>query len=239
MHSQSLMNLITIQNAKTTKGEKLGFLTGILYLAPHNISGKNVCPFASKGCAKACLYTAGMGRFSNVQKARIAKTKLFFESPKDFIEMLAGDLFYLIRKADKEKFTPAVRLNGTSDLPWENLGGHAGTSLMERFPKVQFYDYVKNPNRMFAYLNGHFPTNYHLTFSRSENNEKVCFDVLEAGGNVAMVFKPKRGKLPIEYKGYEVVNGDDHDLRFLDKPNVVVGLKAKGEAKNDKSGFVV
>ena len=59
--------------------------------------------------------------------------------------------------------------------------------------------------------------------------------------NVAVVF---RDKIPKSYKGYEVIDGDDSDLRFLDKfksweTGGIVGLKAKGPAKKDKSGFVV
>ena len=56
------------------------------------------------------------------------------------------------------------------------------------------------------------------------------------GGNVAVVF---RNQLPKTWKGFEVVNGDDTDLRFLDKRGVVVGLIEKGKAKKDESGFVL
>ena len=81
-----------------------------------------------------------------------------------------------------------------------------------------------------------FPSNYHLTFSRSENNDKKCEMVLLMGGNVAVVF---RNQLPKTWKGFEVVNGDETDLRFLDKKGVVVGLIEKGMAKKDATGFVV
>lgn len=240
MHFRWSMNLLTIQNAKTTKGEKLGFITGIMYLAPHTQSGKNVCAFASKGCAKACLYTAGRGIYKKIQQARINKTKQFFNSPKDFIEILASDIHTLIRKCEREKMLPAVRLNGTSDLPWENFGGNFGVSLMERFPKVQFYDYTKNPNRMKAYLKGNFPSNYHLTFSRSEVNNLVCEEILKMGGNVAYVFDVRKSQpLPKTYLGFNVVDGDEHDLRFLDKNNSILGLRGKGRAKNDKTNFVI
>jgi hypothetical protein len=75
-----------------------------------------------------------------------------------------------------------------------------------------------------------------LTFSRSETNEALAVDVLRNGGNVAVVFA---GVLPSAWQGYNVVNGDESDLRFLDKKNVVVGLRAKGDAKKDTTGFVV
>lgn len=240
MHSCSLMNLITTQNAKTIKGEKLGYTTGVLYLAPHTQAGKNVCAFASKGCAKACLFTAGRGVYQRIKDSRIRKTKDFFQSPKEFIEILAGDIYTLIRKCDREGQLPAIRLNGTSDLPWESFGGNFGSSLMERFPKVQFYDYTKNPNRMKSFLRGNFPSNYHLTFSRSETNNAICEEILKMGGNVAYVFSTARSKeLPKKHLGFNVVNGDEHDLRFLDKNNSIVGLRGKGKAKYDKTNFVI
>lgn len=225
--------MITTQNAKTIKGESLGYETGILYLAPHKQAGRgNVCSFASKGCAASCLYTAGRGRFDNVKKARLRKTNEFFDNPKNFIEILSGEIAKLVSKT---KLLLCIRLNGTSDLPWEQFGGMFGKNLMDRFPQVNFYDYTKNPNRMKAYLRGEFPKNYHLTFSRSECNHDICLDILKMGGNVAMVFD----KVPESYAGYEVISGDEHDLRFLDKSNVIVGLKAKGDAKHDESGFVI
>jgi hypothetical protein len=58
--------------------------------------------------------------------------------------------------------------------------------------------------------------------------------------NVAVVFNTKKGKpLPKTYYGIKVVEGDDTDLRFLDSKRVIVGLRAKGNAKKDRSGFVV
>lgn len=234
------MKYLTTENAKTSKGENSGYLTGILYLAPANEAGKNVCAHASEGCMAACLFTAGMGAFSNVQSARIAKTKAFHASPKTFIEDLAKDIAALVRKAEREGLQPCVRLNGTSDLPWESLGGDLRVNLMSRFPDVPFYDYSKNPSRCRAYAQGKLPSNYSLTFSRSEVNEKLALDLLEIGANVAVVFSSRKGdSLPETWGGRKVVDGDVNDLRFLDPRNVVVGLRAKGKAKKDLSGFVV
>jgi hypothetical protein len=126
--------------------------------------------------------------------------------------------------------TPCVRLNGTSDLPWHNIG-----DIMQSFPEIQFYDYTPNANRMIQFLKGELPSNYHLTFSRKENNEALCDLILSMGGNVAMVFD----KVPKKFKGYKVIDGDESDLRFLDEKNVIVGLKAKGKGKKDTSGFVI
>ena len=234
------MKYLTTENAKTSKGESSGTLTGILYLAPANESGRNVCPHASEGCRIACLYTAGMGAFSNVKAARIAKTKAFHADPKGFIEDLARDIEALVRKAEREGLAPAVRLNGTSDIPWEALGGHHKVNLMNRFPAVSFYDYTKNSARARSYAQGKLPPNYSLTFSRSESNGAVALELLEAGVNVAAVFAVKKGDaLPSTWGGRPVIDGDVNDLRHLDPRNSVVGLRAKGDAKKDDSGFVI
>ena len=89
---------------------------------------------------------------------------------------------------------------------------------------------------MSSFLSGELPSNYHLTFSRSESNQKIVDSILASGGNVAVVF---RGSLPEHWQGKQVIDGDKNDLRFLDKKNVVVGLVEKGKAKKDSSGFVI
>lgn len=228
-------DLLTVENAKTIKGEELGFLTGILYLAPANESGRNTCAFASAGCAAACLFTAGRGQFDSVRRARMEKTAYLWSGIANFIDNLEHNIYALQRKATREKLTPCVRLNGTSDLPWENMKGNKKKSIIALFPDVQFYDYTKNPARMKKYLRGEMPANYHLTFSRSECNHDTCLEILDLGGNIAAVFE----KMPETWCRKEVISGDDHDLRFLDKVGVIVGLKAKGKAKKDLSGFVV
>ena len=219
------MKLLTTANYKTVKGEKLGYLTGILYLAPAKISGYEVCPRRSAGCTEACLYTAGMGAFSTVQQARIKKTKQFFEDRDNFLMQLRKDITALVRKAKKTNMTPAVRLNGTSDIEWTRFG------IMEEFPDVQFYDYTKVLNR----LKQPIPKNYHITFSKSEDNEMDCRWALNLGFNVAVVFN----KLPETYFARPVISGDETDVRFEDARGVIVGLTAKGKAKKDLNNFVV
>ena len=107
---------------------------------------------------------------------------------------------------------------------------------MEMFPDVQFYDYTKHFNRMRKYVRGEMPKNYHLTYSRSECNQKLVEIISELGGNIATVF---RNELPKTWLGKEVINGDETDLRFLDGKNKIVGLIEKGRAKKDETGFVV
>ncbi len=219
-------------DAKTVKGEKMGFLTGIIYMAPSDQSGIiNVCPHASAGCRAACLFSAGRGRFQNVITARTNRTKFFAEDRAGFLARLKGEIGLLLAMAAMENLTPAIRLNGTSDLAYENFG------IMQEFPTVQFYDYTKDKARFRRYMAGELPANYHLTFSRSETNGDVAADFIKQGGNVAVVFAGK--ELPATYLGAPVVNGDESDLRFKDARGVVVGLLAKGRAKKDDSGFTV
>lgn len=236
------MHYLTTENAKTTKGESLGFLTGILYLAPAYVSGVlNVCTHASEQCRATCLYSAGRGAFSNVQEARIRKTREFAADAKLFVEKLADDIQSVCRMASAQRLTPAIRLNGTSDLPWHKLAGYKGATLMQRFPSVQFYDYTKDWMRAQEYVAGNLPANYHLTFSRSEDNQERAIRLLQSGRmNVAAVFNlPKSAPFPVQFLGAPVISGDEHDLRFMDAKGAVVGLRAKGKAKGATAGFVV
>lgn len=224
------MKLLTIGNTKTTKGEAKGYLTFIMHLAPSTLSGYNTCPMASAGCASACLNTAGRGRFTATQEARIRKTRWFFEDRDGFMVQLVKDIQAAIRKADREGMTPVFRLNGTSDIRWESVAVEGFRNVMEMFPSVQFYDYTKLTNRR------DIPANYHLTFSRSETNEIDALRMLtEQGMNVAVVFDT----LPEKWAGVKVIDGTETDLRFLDEKCVIVGLVAKGKAKKDTSGFTI
>ena len=229
------MKLLTTANAKIRKGEKIGFKTFGIHLAPASLSGFNVCKDASAGCAASCLNTAGMGAFSNVQLARIEKTRLFFKNKVAFLAQLIKEIAAAIKSAEKQGLTAVFRLNLTSDLPWEKIKLNDKT-VFQLFPQVTFYDYTKSPERMTAFLAGEMPKNYHLTFSRSETNGAIAESILKSGGNVAMVF---RKSLPSKWLGAEVINGDETDLRFLDGAGKIIGLVEKGKAKKDESGFVI
>ena len=223
------MKLLTVGNTKTVKGEAMGYMTFIMHLAPSTLSGYNTCPMASKGCAAACLNTAGRGRFTATQEARIRKTKWFFEDRPTFMAQLVKDIQAAIRKAERETMIPVFRLNGTSDIRWENIPVGGRRNIMEMFPSQTFYDYTKLQNRV------NLPPNYHLTFSRSEENYTAVDTMMAQGYNTAIVFDT----LPAVYNGYKVIDGTETDLRFLDPKNVIVGLLAKGKAKKDLSGFTV
>ena len=230
------MKLLTTANAKILKGEKEGWMTLGIHLAPSNLSGYNVCQWASRGCTEVCLNTSGHGAFSTVQAARIAKTKLLKENFDLFATQLIKEIKAAIKKASKNGMRLAIRLNLTSDIPWELLDVQDGKTLFQMFPEVTWYDYTKGYKRMLDFLDGKMPANYSLTFSRSESNEKYVHAIRARGGNVAVVF---RRSLPASWHGTPVVNGDKNDLRFLDARGVVVGLVDKGKAKKDDSGFVV
>ena len=219
------MKLLSVgSDAKTPKGEKLGYLTAIMYLAPFNLSGTNICPMAELAkCHAPCLNTAGRGVMSNVQKSRLAKTRFYLDDRPAFMAQLRKEIKAFEKKCKKDGFKPAVRLNGTSDIRWETTG------IMDEFPDIQFYDYTKIPNRK------NLPANYSLTWSYSGANERYV-EMRPDSYNWAVVF---RDGLPSTFKGRKVIDGDETDLRFLDPKGVVVGLKAKGKARKDQSGFVV
>lgn len=228
-------NLLSISaDSKTIKGEKIGYLTGILYLAPANTTKYNTCSMAEKAqCAKACLYSAGRGAFNNVQQSRIDKTLYFFEDRDAFMDQLFKNIKALIKKAESKGLKPLVRLNGTSDIRWENVP-FEGATIFEAFPNVQFYDYTKDANRK------DIPSNYDLTFSYSgvESFAPYVAKAQSKGLRMAVVFR-KESTIPVFFKGIKVVSGDKSDVRHLDDQGVIVGLYAKGAAKRDQTGFVV
>lgn len=233
--------LLTVGNdSKTIKGQKLNIMTGILYLAPANVSTFQTCPKASDGCKAACLYSAGRGKFNNVQQARINKTLWFFQERDTFMAQLVKDIGKVQRKAEKQGMTPAIRLNGTSDIAWEKIkvirDGVEYRNIMKAYPEIQFYDYTKIIGRKSALA---LP-NYHLTFSLAENNDSDALAALEQGYNVAVVLRIGRNDIkPTTWSGYPAIDGDDTDVRFFDeKGGHIVTLTAKGDAVKDESGFV-
>lgn len=226
--------LLSTNNKKTMKGEKLGYLTYILYMSPFDFNSKgiNVCSHASKGCAEACLVGSGFGgMYKKVMDGRRAKTEYFLTSRVEFLHQVKDEIAKAVAK-NKDKAIVTIRLNGTSDLPFEKYKIFDGKNIFEIYPDVQFYDYTKNYLRFDKEL----PANYHLTFSRSETNHTKALELLSRGFNVAMVFD----NTPSTFEGYTVINGDENDLRFLDAKNVIVGLKYKkmtGKGANNSLAF--
>lgn len=230
-------------NAKTIKGEKHGIKTAILYLMPAMGSGVNLCANAViAGCVKACLFTAGRGAMSNVMLSRLRKTLYFNQYRDQFMAQLDKELKLERNKAKRKGYKLIVRLNGTSDIRFENIpvAGYAGRNIMQAFPDIQFYDYTKLANRR------NVPANYDLTFSYSgvEAYQPFVAKAVANGERIAVVF---RNRAIVEtmlangdtFLGLPVVDGDDTDIRHLDAKGVVVALYAKGKARKDQSGFVV
>ena len=239
------MNLLTVGNPKVLKGITQGYMTYILHLAPANLSGYETCPKRTAGCTSACLNTAGRGgmfkkgEFTNViQKARIRKTKMFFEDRITFMNLLVKDIELAIKQSAKKNLTPVFRMNGTSDLSFEKYevlrNGQTYSNIFMAFSEVTFYDYTKILGRKISNI-----PNYSLTFSAADGNDNDVTKAIAQGYNVATVFGLKKTEpMPKTYLNRPVFNGDESDLRFLDPKGVVVGLYAKGKAKKDTSGFV-
>jgi hypothetical protein len=221
-------------NSKTAKNN---ITTFILYLAPHNLNNKGltVCPNASDGCIASCLYSAGRGKFSNVQKSRINKANYYVTDKKAFIKQLVFEVKKQIEKASKNNTKIAFRLNGTSDIDFIYLmSKHENFDIeLISYDKVYFYDYTKSIARAKRYKDY---KKYTLTFSRSETNEDQTKEALNLGINLAAVFS---NDLPKYYNGVKVVDGDKSDLEMIYHKNIILGLKAKGDAKKDTSGFVI
>tara|TARA_R110002167_G_scaffold39965_3_gene123286 strand:- start:53 stop:766 length:714 start_codon:yes stop_codon:yes gene_type:complete len=219
-------------NAKTSKNDQD---TYILYLAPYNQNSKgiNICPKASEGCAAACLFSAGRGAFSNVINARKNKTEYYLHDKKTFINQLASELIKIDKKANKNTNQTLIRLNGTSDLDFIFLLKKYANFDISNYNNLHFYDYTKILGKVKKYSNN---KNYTLTFSRAEDNEQDIFKAVQYGANVSAVFK---GTLPQTYKGIPVIDGDKTDNEMLKYKGYILGLKAKGKARTDKSGFVI
>ena len=115
-------SILTTDITKTKHGEGQNIFTGIVYMAPNTIAGRgNVCADATEACILGCLYSAGRGKFSPVQQARINRTEYFFDNNKAYMEQLIKEIESHIRKANKKNMVPAIRLNGTSDIPYERV----------------------------------------------------------------------------------------------------------------------
>jgi hypothetical protein len=227
-------------SAKIVKGEKFNELTYILYLAPHKMSGYNVCAGASEECIKLCLNESGQNVMdiheNKINKSRIKKTQILFKERQFFADWVISEITRYKKQAEKKKMNFSVRINGTSDINPEILQKD-GKNIFQLFPSVQFYDYTKifNRSKLLAKYK-----NYDLTFSFSGENWEECENILKnKSGRVAVVFNKF---LPDTYKGYKVVDGDVSDIRYKDEQGVIVGLKYKrvrNKPNFENSKFVV
>lgn len=226
------MPLITTSVERLENGVAEGYLAGIIYLAPEKVAGGgiNVCKFATDECKKVCLNTSGRGQMSKVQEARIKRTRMFWSDPEAFYGAVSEEIHALERKAKRLSLKPAIRLNGTSDIdhrPYVQLFNQF--RLENGLDPLTFYDYTKHPTRALTNKDRF----YHFTYSHGGiGTMDKTIKHIEAGINSTVVFLTKKGNpLPKHWNGFDVIDGDLHDLRFLDKKGVVVGLRAKGKAK--------
>jgi hypothetical protein len=230
-------------NAKTIKGEKYGIKTAILYLMPAMGSGVQLCANAKiAGCEKPCLFTAGRGAMSNVMLSRLRKTLYFNQFRDQFMAQLSREISREKAKAKRQGYKLIVRLNGTSDIRWENIALPLvnAPTIFDLHSDIQFYDYTKLANRK------NIPANYDLTFSYSGVPAYAPFvaKAIAKGERIAVVFRNRaivnamlaNGET---FLGLPVVDGDDTDIRHLDPKGAIVALYAKGKARKDTSGFVV
>jgi hypothetical protein len=213
-------------SSKIAKGLKYNESTYIIYLAPAKLSGYEVCPMRTDECTAACLNESGRNKIdihkNQINKARIKKTKMFFEDREFFMGWLIYEIGKEKANAERNGMRFSVRLNGTSDLDPTTFKLD-NKNILEWFPDVTFYDYTKLSKR-FRLLEKY--PNYDLTYSFSGYNMMECITLLKGGkGRVAMVFEGKI--LPSEWSGFKVIDGDDYDMRYLDDENVIVGLKFK------------
>tara|TARA_R100001530_G_scaffold95239_1_gene66189 strand:+ start:5296 stop:6075 length:780 start_codon:yes stop_codon:yes gene_type:complete len=242
------MNILTLRNSKLQKKEQdLGYIIVGLSLLParevgnyeDELMGTNMCKWHTPGCIASCINWSGRGRYPKSQLARARRTIMLKTEPERFFILLEEDLRVMARRVKKRDMKLACRLNLYSDHEWER------TDIPWKFPDVQFYDYTKGLERV---LGRNRPKNYHLTFSRSESNIDECHAALNAGVNVAVVFKDE---LPPHFMGHRVIDGDEYDHRFLDPSAepyfainhgdhpLIVGLRKKVSREAADCGFVV
>lgn len=244
---QSAGSLLTTTNPKVAKGAtERGYLSAVLHLAPATMSGANLCPWATPECTAGCLNTAGRGGigldaagWNPIQASRIRRTSDMILRPDAFAERLMREITAHARRARKHGLTPALRLNGTSDTPWHRTF----PEIVEHARKegCTLYDYTKRPKPDAA------EAGIDLTYSYPGGAGEAARRYLTAGHRVAVVFDTRKGQpLPAEWvapwgDAYPVIDGDAHDLRFLDPAGVIVGLRAKGRLRGvtgTRHGFV-
>jgi hypothetical protein len=239
-----LNRIFSDDSAKAIKAQSYGWLNAIHYLAPHDMSGVNLCPKATPACIKLCLgwysgqasMVAHQNAYNSVRQSRVDKARRFMRDRKAYMADIVHAIELMITKAGRMHLKLCIRMNGSSDIAWEGIAcernGSSYRNLMLAFPELQFVDYTKIEHRLKRPL----PTNYRLILSRSETNENAVIETVRAGNNAAAVFDV----IPQTWNGLRVINGDQHDLRHLDPLGVVVGLTPKGSrAKHDRTGFVV
>jgi hypothetical protein len=230
---RSSFKLLSPYNAKTPKGEGDGYLTAVLYLSPHTLAGgRTLCPHSTAACRAACLSASGRSGLPKATNARLERTLMFLERRELFMLTLYDDIARMQDIATSNDLRLAIRLNGTSDVLWEREAV-GGCTLFNMFPEATFYDYTRVP---FAVRERELPKGWRLTYSLADAPASEALPYLRAGHSVAVVV-PQEVKDRYaggsmhkggEARRFNVVDGDAHDLRFLDPPSSLVLLSPKG-----------
>lgn len=218
---------------KMEKGKTENYDSYVIYLSPAQLSGVNLCRFASDGCIAACLNTSGhaliaeraKGKANPIAISRIKKTWLVVFAREFAERVIESEIERNREKSEGKGHKFCARLNGTADNYWG--------SIIKKFPNVQFYDYTKNP--AFLSLSENF-SNWHLTFSFSGKNDKSVIDAMERGFNVAFPVVGKKDVKSLIDAGIGF-SMDVTDLRFLDKAKGGFGLLTVKETPGTVAGI--
>lgn len=223
------MKLLDTTASNTKIAKTVGKAGGMIRMATLSMMpALPLCPGSkAAGCMPSCLKSTGRGAMSNVIAGRQAKTDWFMADPASFMDQLCKELGSFDKLCKRQDVQGVVRLNVLSDVPWEALG------IPQLFPDLQFLDYTKRASRL-----GQTPDNYNLIFSYSGRTQyaKQVELAMQTDVPMAVVF---RGGLPEMFMGRKVIDGDASDWDNVNAGPVVVGLKAKGKAKQEDNGFVV
>lgn len=252
----SQTKLLTTDNKKITKSRGIGYHTAGLFMAPHKTSGAyDMCPKASSECRANCLGTTAGGNRQYPEtalKGKVLRTQYVHEHPQHAARVLDHEITKHEQESKKLGVKAGVRLNGTSDIPWEHT---MPKGFFNKHKDTTFYDYTKIPGRVHNYLDGKMPKNYHLALSHTgtghaESNDKDAVNVLNKGGVVAMVHqrsevKPTHVEDVQSGKRWKITNGDNDDAIFLRHKQagvpkgegVVSGLALKGVSNQAAGHF--
>lgn len=244
-----------------------GWGSAVLYLAPATeafkvdgaylpeYAGKTMCPGASPECFANCLIHSGQMIMPHAKTARVRRTRLLINDPATFAQLLHKDIDSHLRWCERSGMLPSFRFNGTSDYPFEefvlpHLGLTAHQYLLDKAPGAMVNEYTKRYGVMKRWLEGAYPSNLYMTFSLHERNGIQARDILRRGGNVAVVFRSELHRLPSEWDGRPVFDGDGDDLRWMDNARarrqgidpsagLWIGLAAKGRLARTASPFAI
>lgn len=202
-----------------------------------NSFGINLCEYSTKACRQSCIVDSGFARYVKVNKSRTQKTDYFLSEKAKFIKELWAELNYI---NILEKIA-LIRLNMYSDIDWYNEFLNFGYNL-ESLNNLIFYGYTKNPKILESSTK---LKNFDYTFSFSGYNWKLCEYYLNNNiCNVSVVFKTK--KMPENYLGFQVLNGDENDqrLKSIEGTGKIIALKfknpiVKGTKSYKASKFVI